>query len=260
MEVTLRGDFEAYLAEWVVDGEPWSMQRLLECENEANMERIVVMPNTQVDPDNAKLADVIESLPDEQQQKLLPCALINPHKGDSSLQELKHLVNDRGFKGLKLMAAVQDYNVDDEPLVRPLVEAARELDVVVSVHSGPGGCHPERIGNLAGWIPTTPVVMDHMGFPDDFPEAVCQAKAHPNLFLGTTILRFHDRWGDDPDTVIPSEVQSAFDELGAERIVFGSNLPEYRPVQVINALERLNLNNSQKELLFGENLRRIYKL
>ena len=66
--------------------------------------------------------------------------------------------------------------------------------------------------------------------------------------------------GTDPDTVVPTEVKTAVDELGPEQIVFGSNLPEYRPIQVINALKRLELGDDAEALIFGGNLARIYGL
>ena len=95
---------------------------------------------------------------------------------------------------------------------------------------------------------------------DDLDAAITVATANKNVFLGTTILRFHRRWGDDPNTVVPTEVKTAVDTLGPEKIVFGSNLPEYRPIQVINALKRLELGDDAEALIFGDNLARIYGL
>ena len=102
--------------------------------------------------------------------------------------------------------------------------------------------------------------MDHMGFPDDLDAAITVATVNKNVFLGTTILRFHRRWGDDPNKVVPTEVKAAVDTLGPEKIVFGSNLPEYRPIQVINALKRLELGDDTEALIFGDNLTHIYRL
>ncbi len=50
------------------------------------------------------------------------------------------------------------------------------------------------------------------------------------------------------------------EELGPERVVFGSNLPEYRPVQVKRAIQRLDLGDEAEALIFGGNLGRIYGL
>ena len=121
-------------------------------------------------------------------------------------------------------------------------------ELIISIHSGPNNCHPNRIGTVASWVPETPIIMDHMGFPDDLDAAISVAKANKNISLGTTILRFYRRWGTDPNTVVPTEVKTAVDTLGPERIVFGSNLPEYRPIQVINALKRLELGDDAEAL------------
>ena len=178
---------------------------------------------------------------------------------DDPVGQVQKAATEWGMKGIKLMPAVHRYDVDDE-IVRPVAEAARDHGLIVSIHSGPENCHPARIGNVASWIPETPVIMDHMGFPDDLDAGIEAAKANKNISLGTTILRFHRRWGTDPDQVVPTEVKKAVDELGPEQIVFGSNTPEYRPIQVINAIRRLELGDDAEALIFGDNLARIYGL
>jgi predicted TIM-barrel fold metal-dependent hydrolase len=244
----MRADFETYLT-W--EGEN-PLARLLDAAAEAGIEKIVVMPKPEVDPQNERFARDIAGNP-----RLLGCPLINPHHS-TAVAEVRRTAREWGCRGIKLMAAIHRYDLDDEPRVRPIVEAAAEHGLAVSIHSGPGECHPDRIGTVAGWVPETPIVMDHMGFPDHLPEAIAQARAHPNLLLGTTILRFHRRWGDDPNTVVPTEVRQAVDALGPERLVFGSNYPEYRPLQVMNALRRLELGSEAEALIFGANLARIY--
>src|SRR5262249_45331703 len=160
----MRADFEAYLT-WDHDD---ALGRLLDAAAEAAIDTTVVMPRTEVEPQNDRLARDLAGDP-----RLLGCALINPHQS-AAIAEVRHVVRDHGFRGIKLMAAVHQYSRADEPLVRPIVETAAELGAVVSIHSGPGECHPDRIGTIAGWIPNTPIVMDHMGFPDHFDEGIAQ--------------------------------------------------------------------------------------
>ena len=250
----MRGDFEAYLNDSFRDENgKLNLAALLALENEADMDVAVIMPNTQPLPQNAELGEAIRG-----NSRALGCALVHPTEPDP-VEQVKLAAEEWGMRGIKLMPAVHNYNVDD-PIVRPVVEAARDHGLIVSIHSGPNNCHPNRIGTVAGWVPETPVIMDHMGFPDDLDAAISVAKANKNISLGTTILRFHRRWGTDPDAVVPTEVKKAIDELGPEQIVFGSNLPEYRPIQVINALKRLELGDDAEALIFGENLARIYEL
>ena len=250
----MRGDFEAYLNESFRDESgKLSLERLLALEDEANMDLAVIMPNTQPEPRNQELADVIKGNP-----RALGCALVHPTEA-APVEQVKKAADEWGMRGIKLMPAVHGYDVDHD-MVKPVVEAARDHELIVSIHSGPNNCHPTRVGRVAGWVPETPVIMDHMGFPDDLDAAIDAAKTHRNIYLGTTILRFHRRWGTDPDQVVPTEMKKAVDVLGPEQIVFGSNMPEYRPIQVVNAIRRLELGDDAEALIFGDNLARIYGL
>ena len=153
-------------------------------------------------PQNDELAEAIRGNP-----RALGCALVHPTE-PKPVEQVKLAAEEWGMRGIKLMPAVHKYNIDDL-IVRPVVEAARDHGLIVSIHSGPNNCHPNRIATVAGWVPETPVIMDHMGFPDDLDAAISVAKANTNISLGTTILRFHRRWGTDPNTVVPTEVKKS---------------------------------------------------
>ena len=242
----MRGDFEAYLT--------ISLDEILAMEDEAGVDVVVVMPKPEMEAKNKELVETLGDNP-----RTIGCPLINPHNGAEAVAELKTAVTEWGLKGMKLMPAIQQYNVDDE-MVLPLMRTAQELDIIVSIHSGPDNCHPVRIGNIASQFPQVPIIMDHMGFPDNVHDAIEVAEKNSNIYLGTTILRFYRRWANNPDEAVPVEVKEAVERLGPERVAFGSNLPEYRPIQVMQAIQRLELGEDAERLIFGENLARIYKL
>ena len=186
----ITADFEAYLTDdWY--GQQITVDALLECEAEAGFEMAVVMPQTKPLPDNDGLLDKIAGHP-----RLLPCPLVDPHWGEEGIAALKAYV-DRGAQGVKLMGAIHKYNVDD-PMVIPFVAAARDMGIVVSIHSGRDNCSAERIGNVAQQVPGVPIIMDHMGFPDGFDTALDVCRECPDVYLGTTILRFHKLWAINP--------------------------------------------------------------
>lgn len=146
----MRGDFEAYLNDsFRDDNGKLDLGQLLALEDEAEMDVAVIMPNTQPEPPNAELAEAIKGNP-----RALGCALIHPTETDP-VSQVNQAADSWGMKGIKLMPAVHGYNVDNE-IVRPVVEAARDNGLIVSIHSGPANCHPTRIGKVAGWIPETP--------------------------------------------------------------------------------------------------------
>ena len=142
----ITADFEAYLTDdWY--GQQITVDALLECEAEAGFEMAVVMPQTKPFPDNDGLLDKTAEHP-----QLLPCPLVDPHWGEEGISALKTYV-DRGAQGVKLMGAIHKYNVDD-PMVIPFVETARDLGIVVSIHSGAITAVPSA---LAMWRDKYPV-------------------------------------------------------------------------------------------------------
>ena len=251
----MRADFEAYLSEQYQE-EPFTLKMLLEMEDEAGIEKAVVMADLRkggqlaFSPDNEGLAPQIQGNP-----RTIGCAVLNPHLGRKGVEELKRAVTEWGFQGLKLMPSAHKFEIDDE-IVDPFVETARDLGIVVSIHSGIGNSHPTRIGRLAGRYPEVSIIMDHMGFPEHVQEAIQVAEEHPTIHLGTTILRFFR----PAETAVPEEVREAVTRLGPERVVFGSNLPEFRPIQVMQAIQRLELGPEAERMIFGDNLARVYGL
>ncbi len=257
-------DFEVYLNESVA-GQPLDpeavLARLLEMADEAGVDVSVVMPanqsartgETYLHPDNDRVARTIRGDP-----RFLGCATINPTFGTSAVEELERLARDEGFRGVKLMAALHHYEVDDQ-IVDPVLARARELGLVASIHSGPGPVHPDRIGRLAGRFPELPIIMDHMGYPDAAEEAIRVAEAHANVYLGTTVLRFFPA---DPASAYPEAVAQAVSRIGPERVVFGSNAPEYAhsPLWTRQAIQRLSLGREAEEMIFSTTLARLYGL
>jgi len=252
-------DFEAYLA-FNVRGEPFGIEQLLAMEDEAAIEVAVVMPANnaadgalEVQPDNRRVGEAIRG-----NRRCVGCATINPKLGPENIKAQYAIADEFGFGGPKLMAVLHEYEIDD-PMVDPIMAMARERQQVASIHSGGGPVHPNKIANVAARFPDVPIIMDHMGYPDDTEDAIRAAEEHPNIYLGTTILRF---FRSDPSQAVPTAVAEAVKRIGPERLVWGSNLPEY-PHSALwcrQAIERLKLGDEAERLIFGETLSRLYKL
>jgi predicted TIM-barrel fold metal-dependent hydrolase len=258
-------DFEAYLAFDYDGGKPFDVNTLLGMEDEAGIEYAVVMPanngpsperQLHVQPDNLRLAQLIKG-----NRRCIGCATINPALGPDNVKKQYDIIDEYGFGGPKLMGVLHKYNIDD-PIVDPIMAMARERGQVVSIHSGGTkneNVHPNRIANVAARFPEVPIIVDHMGYPDATEDAIRAAEEHPNLYLGTTILRF---FREDPSQALPQAVADAVRRVGAERVVWGSNMPEY-PHSALwcrQAIERLKLGAEAEALIFGENLTRLYKI
>jgi predicted TIM-barrel fold metal-dependent hydrolase len=129
------------------------------------------------------------------------------------------------------------------------VSLARELGLVVNVHSGSEISHPLGIGALARRFPEVPFLMDHMGYREWTADAIEVARDNPNVYLGTTIAAFE-----------PSTVARAVDALGPERVVYGSNWPTHYSDLAVESLRRYGFSSAALELILGNNLARILGL
>jgi predicted TIM-barrel fold metal-dependent hydrolase len=123
---------------------------------------------------------------------------------------------------------------------------ARELGLVVNIHSGSEISHPLAIGALCRRFPDVTVLMDHMGYREWVGDAIEAARDNPNLYLGTTIASFE-----------PTTVERAVRELGPERVIYGSNWPNLYSDLAVEAIRRQKLGSEAEALIFGGNLSRI---
>ena len=146
---------------------------------------------------------------------------------------------------LKIMPAIYQVHLTG-PLAHQLVTLARELGLVVNIHSGSEISHPLAIGALCRRFPDVPVLMDHMGYREWVSDAIEAARDNPNLYLGTTISAFE-----------PSTIERAVHELGPERVVFGSNWPNLYADLAVEAIRRQRLGAEAESLILGGNLARI---
>ncbi|MBM4043752.1 MAG: hypothetical protein FJ279_01435 [Planctomycetes bacterium] len=238
---SMRGDFEIYLTERPMFGRPFGLKELIRLEKDAGMDFAVVMPAPTTHPDNFGLLKKLKDV-----KQFLPCPCINPNLGKDALVELQTLVKKHRVRAIKLQPTFHGYIVCDA-VVNPVMEAAAKARLIVNIHSGTHGCTPSEIGLLADRFPDVPIIMDHMGHRWYVPEAVLVAKKWPNVYLGTTIAN-HE----------PCMIHDAWKQVGAEKIVFGSNAPGAFPDLCVAHIRRMGLPKKDEAAILGENLAKLY--
>jgi uncharacterized protein len=168
-----------------------------------------------IGPENRAVYDAARAHPD----RLLPFGWVNPRLGHRhALETLARCFDEYGFHGVKFNGAQDDYVIDDEELVVPIVDRATTYGKVVAFHVGadfPENTHPFRLGNLAARFPDTTFLMIHLGgaaFPALERAAIEVASRCPNVHvIGSAI---HER-----------AIIGALNALGTERVSFGSDMP-----------------------------------
>ncbi|HIC89347.1 MAG TPA: amidohydrolase [Anaerolineae bacterium] len=242
----MRMDFEVY---WIPrplpDGNIYGLPRLIAMADEAEIDLSVLMPLPDFRPRNRQMAEAVADF--DQRERFILCCQVNPHFGLEAVDELEYCVSELGMRGLKLMPTYHGYAVHS-PLVDPVMEKARQLGIVVNIHSGSANALPLQIAALASRYPEVPIVMDHMGYRYYLRDAILAAQACPNIYLGTTLV----------SPAEPVVIWNAVREVGPERIVFGSNGPGTHPDMAVEGILRLHLGNEAEALILGENLARLH--
>jgi len=234
-------DFEVYLnTNSPADERAVALRELFDNEDAAGIEYAVVMPSPTLAPDNSALWDTCHA-----ERRAILCCQVNPNDGLAAFEEIRRSATEWGMRVLKIMPAIYHVQLLGG-LAAKLMSTARELEMVVNIHSGSEISHPLAIGSLARRFPDVTVLMDHMGYREWTSDAIEMARDNPNLYLGTTIA-----------AVEPSAVMRAVKELGPERVVYGSNWPNVYSDLAVEAIKRQKLGSEAEALVLGGNLARI---
>ncbi|NRA09469.1 MAG: amidohydrolase family protein [Myxococcales bacterium] len=152
-------------------------------------------------------------------ERLLPGASVHPRDPDA-IAELGRQAA-LGARAVKLHPAVQRFYPDD-PELDPIYEECGRLGLPVFFHGGRAGIEPEynrrftlirHYEAAVGEHRNVNFVLGHAG-ARDVADAIPFARRHPNVWMG-----IHGQGIAKLDELI--------DELGAERLLFGSDWPFY---------------------------------
>ncbi len=226
-------------------GKTFGLAGLEALARQAGVDRIIVMPNQDVRPKNQALAEAIAAYTGNRAM-FRGCAWLNPHFGEEAVAELETAVREWGFCGLKLMATHHAFRfVTSVP--HALVHKAQALGVPVTVHTGASGfSHPLEVAELASAFPGVPFILDHMGYRYLVPEAIAAARRAPNIYLATTAV------------MEPHFIRLAVQELGAERLVFGSNAPMVYPATQLLVIKQAELSEADERKILSENIAHLH--
>jgi predicted TIM-barrel fold metal-dependent hydrolase len=234
-------DFETYLPTDQPAAERAEvLAAILRDEDAAGIEYAVMMPTPIWQPNNRALAESVKG-----NRRIIACCQVNPNDGEAALRDIERSATQDGMRFLKIMPALYHINLLG-PIAANLLTKARELGLIVNIHSGGDLSHPLKIGALAHRFPDVPIIMDHMGYREWGGDAIVAAQDNPNIYLGTTIASFE-----------PSSIEGAVKALGPERVIYGSNAPALYSDLAVEAIRRQKLGREVEELVLGGNLARL---
>lgn len=239
-------DCESYLVNQPLAGKRFGLDGLEKLCRDGGVAKAVVISEIGVQPYNRQLAEMLAAYPGSK-DFFLPCAWINPNFGEASVSELETCVKEWGFVALKLMPTHHFVRLVGTG-AHALMRKVQELKIPVTIHSGTFLGHPLEIAVLAQAFPDVPIVMDHMGYRYYVAEALAAAKQAPNIYLATTAV------------MEPHWIRLAVKEIGADRVVFGSNAPYVWPATQLDVIRQAELSESDEKKVLWDNCATLFGL
>jgi predicted TIM-barrel fold metal-dependent hydrolase len=175
-------------------------------------------------------------------------AVVTPYAGQRAAEELEACLRDDGFIGLKLHPWIQgDYGGAD--FLAPLLEICRSHSVPVVFHTGtPPYAQAYHIWVQARKFPRVTFVLAHLGLNYQWRDALEVGKMCSNTLFDTSGISY------------TFAIKRAVEELGPERVLFGSDNPFLFPETELQKVVTLGLDATALKLVLSENALRTFGL
>jgi predicted TIM-barrel fold metal-dependent hydrolase len=233
---------------------PFDAPRWVEMMDRTGVDRALVAPpgvgvGDDFKPDMDRIAIGMKDFP----ERLFGFCRVKPRRGQKAIDELRHRVEDQNFRAVKMNTLDDDYRLDDRRLLDPVIEAANDLGIVVFFHTGDqhgDTCQPSMVADIAADFPDTTFIIGHCGFIGYESQTVPALRAASNTVCETAGI------------LTPSKIQAIVDEVGATRVLMGSNGPN-TPIDLPHIMINKYMNkltDEEKALITGGNFERILGL
>jgi predicted TIM-barrel fold metal-dependent hydrolase len=179
--------------------------------------------------------------------RALGLVYLNPNHREASLDEFERCVVEGPMVGVKLWTARRASAPELDPIVRRAAEYGAPIYQHTWLKVGgnfPGESTPMDLAELARRHPDAALICGHAG--GDWERGIRAVRAAPNLMLETA--------GFDPTAGV---VEMAVRELGAERIVYGSDVGGRSFASQLAKIVGAAIPEASKRLILGGNLRRL---
>jgi predicted TIM-barrel fold metal-dependent hydrolase len=245
-------DLHCHIAGWGGRTPDESMAKLIGLADRMGIARVVISMGMSLasDPSPDELRrqndQVLQAL-SHWNDRAFGLVYVSPRQIDTSLREIDRCVRDGPMVGLKLWTAARC----DCPEADALVRRAAELRAVIFQHTwikaggnASGESTPMDFAALAARHPTASLICGHTG--GQWELGIRVVRGLPNVTI--------DLAGFDPTAGV---VEMAVRELGAHRILYGSDVPGRSFASQLAKVLGADISDTDRRLILGENLRRL---
>ena len=185
--------------------------------------------------------------------RIIAFGSVHPDAADA-LEELERIA-DAGLKGIKLHPEYQGFYADD-PRMQPVYRKISQLGLITLFHAGldygfppPYHAMPDHLLRALKWL-DSPVVAAHWGGYGccfEVLEKLCGENLWFDLSFGYCSMP-------------KATARAIVDRHGAEKLLFGSDMPWHRPAWEMRLLDSLELSQEERDRIFFRNAQDLLKL
>lgn len=191
--------------------------------------------------DNRAQNDLVYEAHKKFPERILPYAFINP-KSSNADQEIALCLGERNYAGVKFHPWKHGYFADNTPQIEGVLEHIEQYGAHIQVYAGTSPlCTPYVWIRYAKRHPALRFLFTHTGCREFGYSILKAVKDVDNIWLETSVLYERD------------VLESMKNDVGADRIVFGTDWP-YKPVQCeIEKIYHMGFDNNELEKVFHRN-------
>ena len=190
--------------------------------------------------------------------KMMPIATVHPYDGQAALDEISR-VAARGVRVLKLHPHTQRFDASD-PRVLALVKQAGALGLIVLMDNAnivPGDS--EKLFNIAVNAPKTKFIFAHMGTLNfRFWNVLALARTAEKFFADNIYFDISGTVTLVADSPVEAEFVWTLRNVGTERVLLGSDYPQFALGKSVEAVKRLGLTPEETANILAGNARKLF--
>ncbi len=184
---------------------------------------------------------------------------------EEMVSEIERMAKEHGAKGLKLHPVANKFYPQDRHLW-PAYEQAEKLNLPILFHAGTADIagykefdysRPTNFQQIAKEFPKLRIILAHLG-KGFFTESLDVAQKFNNIFWDTsaviTGLESDRKFFSDQDLV------KFIRAIGVRQVLFVSDWPWFDPQPAIEKIQKLPLTDQEKQMILGENARRVFDI
>jgi uncharacterized protein len=242
--------------------------KLLQSMDEAEIDASIVIAET-LPGDVSNVAQVLDAVRRSDRLWALVNCVFSKTVDLSYVEELTKLLSEQRVVGLKFYLGYEEYSANDERL-HQLYEYCEKHEVPIMFHTGvleAGSTglleysHPLQVDRVATRFPNLNIVMAHMGNPWLIDCAAVLAK-NPNVYADMSAFFAENK----PITAHDVKVfQQRMEQVRVflysyEKFLFGTDYPLYSQKEYLGAVQALEMEAAERELVMHANAARIFRI